>query len=213
MATPQSSQDSEVLGSILKEFHFELTPVSYGGSYRTGVNPPTKKVGAAGLTSRHPAFGVIGRQIDAAATLVRKIEDFLNRPGTLCIPVHWDIGALQYWPNKDIDRYRSAFGAYLAIDYHTQYSLAIIRTNDKWRVAIYRWTIFGVLRGDRRGRSKPSRKPWLESSYMDKAVTLSGLPNLFEKLLTQIALMVRVASTNEEALTKLSDIVNSLPIE
>ncbi len=211
MATQDLPQDFKILGSILDEFHFETTPIPLGDGHRSGYGP-TKKVGAAGLNTRHPAYGVIGRQIDAAAVLVRKLEEFLNRPGTLCIPVHLDIGVLQYWPKSDdYSRSGSPFGAHRVLDPHTQYSIAIVRTNDKWRVAIYKWTIFGIEMNDRRGRSKPSRKPWLESSYMDKAVTLSGLPKLFEKLLTQVALLVRVASTNEEALIKLGDIVKSIP--
>ena len=213
MATPQAHSDSEVLGSILNEFHFAISPAPFPERQIGGGYGPTKKVGAAGLNSRHPAFGVIGKQIDAAAVLVRRIEDFLNKPGTFCVPAHWDIGLFQFWPGDGMANYGTPFGSSRVLDHHTQYSLAVVRSNDKWRVVVYRWTIFGVERNDRRGRSKPSRKPWLEASYMDKAVTLSSLPKLFDKLLKQVDLLVRVASTNEESLTALGDIVKSLPTQ
>lgn len=216
MATTHAPQDSDVLASFLKEFYFSIGDLPKGPIGRLGEYGPIKRAGAAGLGSRHPAFDVMGKQIDAAASYVRQIEEFLNRPGTMCVPVHHDLGILHY----DHARLtQSAFGHALRdeislphnSDRNTSYSVAIVRTKDKWRVVIYRWTIFWFERGDRGWRGKPSRKPWLESSYMDRVVTLQHLPVLFARLLGQVALMVCVASSNERALTQLSDVVKYLP--
>jgi|GEM_PF-6381971 len=211
MARRELSHADQALRAFLQGFEFTPDPRSSGRAGWTSNNEPEKLPWAAALNTRHPMYAEVGKQVDAAAALVRKVEEYLNRPGTFCIPVHSDIGPLQYFPPGEFEDRTSVGGPHREVDFSSQYALGIVRVHDKWRVAVYRWTIYGLERSDRRGRSRPSRKPWLEASYMDKAVTLSHLPKVIEKLFKNVSLMARTATSNDRGLAVLGEIVAKIP--
>lgn len=185
MLNTMPAKDREVIQSFLHE------------EFRVGRSEPPPKWGLR-LDLEHPAYGVLRRQVDAAAEPVRAMEDFLNRSGTLCMPVLIKVPRLTVPSELETPR-----------DVATQHRvLGVTRFGEKWRIVIYSWISPPDEHGLRIGRR---RKPWLESSLPDRVATLSLLPRVLQELERQTKGLMLAAEKNDDVLAGLAQIRKSIP--
>lgn len=139
------------------------------------------------LDLKQPPFVAAARQIDQASAFVRAMEELLNRPGIFCTET------VLKWFQRGIE------GQGLVTT--SAFALGAKRIHDSWRIVLLRWE------GDESvgPRREPEIKPWLESGLFERAMTLSKLGELYDKLVERARMLADVATENEHALASFEE--------
>lgn len=197
MASSTPSIDSDVLASFLKEFDFSFALGYEERAKRLVHAPPAAKSPLVGLNNQHPAYSVMGRQVDLASRYVTAIEQWLWSSQWPHLPTHVFMGPLS----------SSDYGK----NDHTRFSLGLAQFRGSWRVLIYRASPYGP---GTEGWTKAGKfwvKEWSHCSFADRIATMHMLPGLFREFLAQSARLVDVARAhNEKTLSELDGIAKSL---
>lgn len=158
---------------------------------RRGYGPPCKKYGGEALDERHPFYKRLKRQADNATTVVRHLEQFLNRSDDLLVmPVRVQCDP----PVRGEER---AIGIGLA--------------HEKWRLMIYSWRWHDIAKRSEvfRPRVAWSRKRvWLEAAWPEKVWTIKHLPDLLNAMLKQCEELVRRGGENDGVLDRVTEVLS-----